>query len=780
MIALNGEIAQGTSDASLASDVQALNSLSQAKDHAAQQRALLFNALSQQIFADGVQQALTTAQSQQLTDLTAFGTTATAEEQATYRSTVAGQRVDEAQNIEIYIVGTGSLAIGAGALGISPAAAPGQWYAAQTGTVDDMQQVELAIAKKIVARARSLQRGAEQSALVNGIVTVVVLLLVLFATLAVARSMVRPLRRLREGALDIASVQLPERVRQLSEAQDPSASLDVAPIDVLSANEIGQVARAFDQVHSEAVRLAGNEAMLRRSFNAMFVNLSRRSQSLIERLVRLIDSLEQNEQDPGRLANLFSMDHLVTRMRRNSENLLLLAGHETARKWSGPVPLADVARAAASEIEQYGRVMLKIQPGIAVPGLAVSDVVHLLAELIENATVFSPEDTPVYVSAQDLASGGVLIDVSDNGVGVPEARLSEMNWRLDNPPVIDVSVSRHMGLFAVARLAERHGIRVRLRPRSPRGLTALVWLPDSVADRSVQPSSWPGDRLDRQTTARHAAAGHRTAVRPFPASPGLTSAGLTSPGLTSAGLTSLGLTSATPASPPASGRLEGVSAMWPDTTPAGVGQQHAAQVAASTNETPRASGSAPSIWFRSHSASAAAAGDAQPADAPPSAAGSLPALVGQTASADRIEPAGRQAPGGQPVQGGLPVSGMLPVPGALPGSVSSGFRGSSEPGLWAEGQHAAQIIAKPVHGDQTAAGLPVRVPRANLLPGSAGGGQPAGNGAGGRRTGGRAPQLPAADRSPDLARNRLSGFQGGIREAKDQDQASGTGEENGR
>ncbi len=436
---------------------------------------------------------------------------------------MAGPQVNQAQNIEIYIVGTGSLAIGAGALGISAKDAPGQWYSAMSATVDDMQQVELGIARKIVARAQSLQGGAERSALTNGVVTVVVLLLVLIAALAVARSMVRPLKRLREGALDIATVQLPERVRQLSEAQDPSASLEVAPIEVMSANEIGQVARAFDQVHSEAVRLAGNEAMLRRSFNAMFVNLSRRSQSLIERLVRLIDSLEQNEQDPGRLANLFSMDHLVTRMRRNSENLLLLAGHDTARKWSGPVPLADVARAAASEIEQYGRVTLRIQPGVAVAGQAVSDVVHLLAELIENATVFSPEDAPVHVSAQELTSGGVLVEVSDSGVGVPEARLAEMNWRLDNPPVIDVSVSRHMGLFAVARLAERHGIRVRLRPRPPQGLAALVWLPDNVAERGTQPVSWPGDRLERHAAAppRHAPDGHRTAaaVRPAPAGP---------------------------------------------------------------------------------------------------------------------------------------------------------------------------------------------------------------------------------------------------------------------
>ena len=135
--------------------------------------------------------------------------------------------------------------------------------------------------------------------------------------------------------------------------------------------------------------------MLRNSFNAMFVNLSRRSQSLIERLVRMIDSLEQNEGDPERLSNLFAMDHLVTRMRRNSENLLLLAGHESTRKWSEPVSLADVARAAVSEIEQYSRVTLKIQPGIAVTGPAVSDVVHLLAEVIENATIFSAKDTPV-------------------------------------------------------------------------------------------------------------------------------------------------------------------------------------------------------------------------------------------------------------------------------------------------------------------------------------------------------------------------------------------------
>ncbi|HXL20393.1 MAG TPA: nitrate- and nitrite sensing domain-containing protein, partial [Streptosporangiaceae bacterium] len=346
MISLNNQMAQGTSDSGLASSVQALNSLSLAKDEASQQRGILVNALTQQIFADGELQALTTSESKQGTDLTAFGTTVSPAEQTSFRNAVAGPKVNKAELIEEYVLSVGTpdtrpLHIGQGA-------PQTQWYSMMSDTVDKMQAFELRLAKSIVARSQSLQRGAEESALFNAVLTAVILLLVLLATLVVARSLVRPLRRLREGALDIATVQLPERVRLLGEAADPATSLQVAPIDVLSADEIGQVARAFDQVHAEAVRLAGNEAMLRNSFNAMFVNLSRRSQSLIERLARMIDSLEQNEADPDRLSNLFSMDHLVTRMRRNSENLLLLAGHEGARKRNEPVSLTDVARAATS------------------------------------------------------------------------------------------------------------------------------------------------------------------------------------------------------------------------------------------------------------------------------------------------------------------------------------------------------------------------------------------------------------------------------------------------
>src|SRR5215472_11507039 len=529
MITLNDQIAQGTSDSSLVNDVRTLNSLSRAKEVTSQQRALLYNTFTDQQFAStDLPSQLNNLVAEEISDEATFRTTATPEETSLYNTELGGPRISQAGLIEDYaqknvqpVLGTDGLPTTFGLpvidptgfqqLGLTVSNAAAKWFGFQSAKVNAMQTVEQNIAGNIVARAQSLQQAAQRSALITGVITGLVLLLVLIATLLVARSLVFPLRRLRAGALDIASVQLPERVKQLSEAPDPTANLDVKPIDVLSADEIGQVARAFDQVHKEAVRLAGEEALLRTSFNAMFVNLSRRSQSLIERLARMIDSLEQTEDDPDRLSNLFSMDHLVTRMRRNSENLLLLAGHESARKWSEPVALADVARAATSEIEQYGRVSLNIQPGIAVVGPAVSDVVHLLAELIENATMFSPKDTQVQVSAQELTSGGVLIEVSDKGIGVSESRLAEMNWRLDNPPVIDVSVSRHMGLFAVARLAERHRIRIRLRPAAPQGMTALVWLPDSVVERTprvfsgtgtwTQPVAGPvGDRLTRRAS----------------------------------------------------------------------------------------------------------------------------------------------------------------------------------------------------------------------------------------------------------------------------------------
>ena len=545
MITLQQQVALGVTDSSLTSDVQALNSLSLAKDDIAQEQALLDEVLTNQATDFGLtggvldfntETNLRVASQNELTNLGAFHASATPQESALFDSLLgpgAPKLASETMtdNLESGIFDdasgnpptdakTNKPLVVAGATGLpllqiinNQVTLPGiktqaqlqnAWDQGMGAKLGAMEDTENLIAGNIVTRATQLQQSAQQSALTYIIITVGVLLVVLLLAILVARSLVLPLRRLRAGALDIASAQLPERVRLLSENPESAASLEVAPINVASLDEIGQVARAFDQVHSEAVRLAGEQALLRSSFNAMFVNLSRRSQTLIERLARMIDNLEQNEDDPDRLGSLFSMDHLVTRMRRNSENLLLLAGHENPRKWSEAVPLADIARAATSEIEQYNRVTLNIPPGVSIIGQAVSDVVHLLAELIENATIFSPKDTNVQVAMQELSSGGVLIEIVDKGIGVSDARLADMNWRLDNPPTIDVSVSRHMGLFAVARLAERHRVRVRLRPAPPQGLSSLVWLPDSVIERTSgrgSTSSWAAQPVGGRTRA---------------------------------------------------------------------------------------------------------------------------------------------------------------------------------------------------------------------------------------------------------------------------------------
>jgi signal transduction histidine kinase len=568
MIVLADQVSQGVSNASLTSDVEALNALALAKEQASEERGLInysiagtdlntvsltqyFNpnlgAAGQQardFFVDPTTVSLfTTAYDQEFVDEAGFYASATPAETA-FLSNAWGSGgrfvgVSLAENLSQNIMANnGSYTTATSSVSGSPLLFDAQglgdpltlsgaqalkndtptsaqsvqtmaqvlpaWEAGQADKLDGLQATEQFIAGNIAATASRLQGAASQAAATSGIITLAVLLVVLLAALAVARSVVLPLRRLRAGALDIASVQLPERVRLLTESPDAAASMVVAPIKVADKDEIGEVARAFDQVHAEAVRLAGEQALLRSTFNAMFVNLSRRSQALIERLARMIDNLEQTEADPDRLGSLFSMDHLVTRMRRNSENLLLLAGHENPRKWSEPVTLADVARAAISEIEEYNRITLNIPPGIAVAGGAVSDVAHLLAELIENATAFSAKDTQVQVVMQELSSGGVLIEISDRGIGVSEARLAEMNWRLDNRPAIDVSVSRHMGLFAVARLAERHGVRVRLRPALPQGLSALVWLSDSIIERTGRYGS-VGDWQSRPVGAAHGA-----------------------------------------------------------------------------------------------------------------------------------------------------------------------------------------------------------------------------------------------------------------------------------
>jgi signal transduction histidine kinase len=756
----------GSNDSQLANNVIVLTALARAEDQASEQRGTLYSALVAGQFPPGGLANLQSEEAQQAADQADFQSAASLPEQQAFQNSVSGTQVDQAAFEESLAAASGS-GNGRLTIGVAPSAAARDWYQNMTFTVGKMRSVEQGLVGGIVSRSQALQSSAIRSAVIISAITLALLLLVLLITTFVARSMIRPLRRLREDAHDIAGTRLPDMVRRLSEAAGEGGSVEIEPIGVASTDEIGEVARAFDQVHREAVRLASDEAMLRGNLNAMFVNLSRRSQSLIERQIALIDSLEQGEQDSGRLSSLFRLDHLATRMRRNSENLLVLAGHEVSRRWSQPVSLVDVLRAAISEIEQYERVVLNVQPGIAVVGQAVNDVVHLVAELVENATTFSPEDTQVNVSGQPLTSGGVLLDISDGGVGISDQEMTHTNWRLDNPPVVDVAVSRRMGLFVVGRLAARHGVRVRLRHAPSGGLTALVWLPDTVAAQEGTPLG----RL------RHFEADDYGAGPSLSAPPGSGSGGALPQ---RPGLAAVGGTAAQAAAAARIPRFSPRSPVSPQPV-VGNGPQPVAGSPANGAGRPAGPGNVPG----NAPGQGVPRGPAAMPDAPGAGVRGGPAGPGAGARGGNAGGApGPQAPSGPAVPPGPPnaFAGSpdgtvrMPVPAGngheqrLPifdSLESDWFRRSGathaaaqdqagpERASWNspadDGWRAAQTVASPATGAMTSAGLPRRVPRANLVPGSVGDPEMSGGG---------------LSRSPEEVRSRLASFQRGVREAR--------------
>jgi len=562
----------------------------------------------------------------------------------------------------------------------------------------------------------SVHHRALASAIVYGVVAIVVVALAAWFAVVAARSVLRPLRRLRAGAR-----QLPDVVHSIGQSNGQGRPSDVRTLDIDSSDEIGEIARAFEQMRAEFLRQVSGDAALRAKLNAMFLNLSHRGQSLAERQIRLIDALEQGEQDAGRRANLFRMDRIAARMHRSSQNLLIVAGHEQASGWNQPVAIAEVVRAAASEIEDSERVSLNAQPDVAERGPAVNDVVHLLAELIENATSFSSADMPVDISGQVLATGGALVDVTDRGIGMAARDMAYANWQLENPSTADINVPRWMGLFVVARLAARHGVRVRLHAAEFGGLTALVWLPDEIlthrgataslrlggsASAASMPS-WPDPAPDLQP----ATAGQR----------------VTTARLTEHALASEGGRDATPSRRPTFDLSD---------RPGPQGQA-SDQRPASRAEPPAAPG--PSGYW------------------PPDAAATLQG--GTSPLSQERAPAGRDVslpPAEDPAEeAALPIydevqSRWFGGGGQAPGSAGrTAVGGSRWPSSADEGWRAAQAVDSPSSGAPTAAGLPRRLPNANLVPGAIPGSPTA-----------------APTRSAAAARDRLAGFQRGVSEGR--------------
>jgi signal transduction histidine kinase len=480
---LEDGIADLSANSTLVTSARALGALSRMKDQASEQQAILAAALAQGHLAPGAVTALTIAEAQQASDQASFRSSATSEESWALTKTLAGPLPVQARAVEQRAIASGGpLALGT--------RAGEQWRTGMSYTVGWMRGAEQRLASWITAYAQALRQGAERSATITGGAALGALALILLATMIIARSMVRPLRRLRAAAVDVAEARLPAEIHALSTAGTSWHPLQVTPIDVLATDEIGQVARAFDRVHEEAVRLAAEETRRQRNSSAILSGFFWRSHSLLERLLPLIEGLELGEDDPERLASLFRMDHLLTRMRRSSDSALVLAGHDTPRRAPEPVTLVDVLRAAVSEIEQYDRVTLNVQLSVSVSGSAVTDIVHLLAELLENATMFSPKTTEVIASGHTPRSGGSLINIIDAGPGMPDERLRELNWQLAHPPVANGAVNQRMGLLAVAHLAARHGVRVMLRRLPGGGTTAEVHLPAALISQGPTPGGW--------------------------------------------------------------------------------------------------------------------------------------------------------------------------------------------------------------------------------------------------------------------------------------------------
>jgi hypothetical protein len=281
----------------------------------------------------------------------------------------------------------------------------------------------------------------------------------------------------RLGGLRPGTSPVPDEVSR--RAQQPAGRAP-APVGAGSAGDAGEAGGVFDQMRREISRLSANEAELGAKLNDVFVNLAHRSRLLAERQIRLVESLAHGEQDERRLASLEKMSRIATRMYRSSMNLLILAGQEPASGSSQPAALTHLVQAAASDIEETERISFEVQPEIAVRGPAPDDLVHLLAELLQNGASFSAANMPVRVSAHAVNTGGVVIDISDHGIGMTDKELAFANWQLENPPATTIDATKWMGLLVVARLAVRHGIKVRLTQAEQGGLTALVWLPAEI------------------------------------------------------------------------------------------------------------------------------------------------------------------------------------------------------------------------------------------------------------------------------------------------------------
>jgi len=686
VLAFQEAVAEVANDPGLVDEIRAVVALAQAKTLAAEAEANAMIALADGVFTEEELTAFLATQTGQQEAFLEFAKTASVEQQAIVSSVVTGGNV-------IY----SDLAIAAlmRSVGSDLVVAPAAAATSLRGTATATRWAEDRLQQMLLTSATELGDSVLRQVLIESAAILVALVLAITVTLLLARMLARQLQKLRRDALAVAEHELPDMVARLS---DPTTLGERTPEELAesvgrpaaerSRDEIGQVAQAFNVVHKAAVRVAAEQAVLRTSVSAMFVNLARRSQSLVDRMISQLDEIERNETDPQRLSRMFVLDHLATRMRRNDENLLVLAGVDSSPARTTDALVVDALRAAQSEVEQYDRIEFGlVDTDVAVAAQAVNDVVRLVAELFDNATRFSRPDTSVVCEARRLGDY-MIIHIEDRGVGMPAEMVERYNQRLASPDKVEPTTFRQMGLAVVARLAARYQIQVELRSQPGYGTIAYVMLPSSIL---VMP---------RARHARPELAPTGPAIMDSQQPTG--SYGAVVPAGSAAG--GYGQQLATVQATGQAGVYQG--GVYQSSQAGGVYQSAATQQAVAATGTPVAVGGG------QDQATAAPAG-------------------GQTSS-----------------QGfsfwSTPATGNAGATATVESTTSSWQTPADE------GWRAAAAASRPQTQGMTRAGLPKRIPQAQLVPGSVSTSTP----------------VPAPRRSPESARGLLSSYQRGVQRGR--------------
>ncbi|GAA4223932.1 signal transduction histidine kinase [Streptosporangium album] len=381
-----------------------------------------------------------------------------------------------------------------GATGSRLPAEAGGWKATTDRIATGLDQLGVSSSDTLADRAQSVATGIMVRIAVAGGIGLIAVVASIIISVRFGRRLAGELAGLRSAALDLAEERLPRVVERLRLGEEVDVQAEAPPIVASGSLEVRDLAHAFGSVQHTAVEAAVGQANLRRGVSQVFVNLARRKQGLLHRQLTLLDSMQRRASDPDSLDDLFRLDHLTTRMRRHAESLIILSGAAPGRAWRTPVTVVDVVRAAVAEVEDYTRVSVPPMPDASIDGAAVADIAHLIAELIENATIYSPPQTTVTVRG-DVVANGFAVEVEDRGLGLSATEYEAINERLASPPEFDLADSDRLGLFVVGQLASRHGIQVLLRGSPFGGTTAIVLIPRTVLADTPSPLTLTAERL---------------------------------------------------------------------------------------------------------------------------------------------------------------------------------------------------------------------------------------------------------------------------------------------